>query len=113
MSDCSERTWGVIHNAVEQLEKAWRAGSPPPFPNLPPPGELRQRVLVELIKVDQECRWQVSDRKKIEHAAAPETDGQLVRTGPVEERRKHDRLAREHAGGPQLPAESSTFLSDT
>jgi len=58
--DClSEAAWDAIDQAVWQLEEAWRHASRPDIEAfVPPPGDpLRQQVLVELIKVDQEHRW--------------------------------------------------------
>jgi hypothetical protein len=64
----SEEAWEAIDKAVRQLEKAWQIK---PQPNIgplapPPPDPLRLRVLVELIKVDQEHRWTAGTRQLIE-----------------------------------------------
>ena len=55
----SDAAWDVIDKAVWQLEEAWRHAQQPNISLFVPPwgNPLRQRVLVELIKVDQECRW--------------------------------------------------------
>ena len=52
--------WSLLDEVVEKLEDSWRtssAGGVAPF--VPPKGHaLRERVLIELIKVDQEHRWE-------------------------------------------------------
>jgi len=54
-----EDAWQLVSERVRQLEASWRDGRNPDFAELVPatghPGRLR--VLVELIKVDQEMRW--------------------------------------------------------
>src|SRR4051812_10456802 len=49
-----------LENLASKLEDAWKKGGGPPdlaalLP--PPPSPLRKHALVELIKVDLECRW--------------------------------------------------------
>jgi serine/threonine protein kinase len=60
--------WAVLRAAVEQLEEAWRAGHGVDLCRLVPPiaDPLQERVLIELIKVDQEYRWQKGQRQKLE-----------------------------------------------
>ena len=55
----SDADWDAIDKALRQLEEAWRRASQADIGSLVPPAgnPLRLRVLVELIKVDQECRW--------------------------------------------------------
>ena len=67
MGKQTERTWDLVNDAVRRFEQAWKAAPNPTFPDLPlPETAVRQKVLIELIKVDQEHRWRVGDRKKIE-----------------------------------------------
>jgi len=63
-----DQHWAVLASAVWQLERSWRAGHGADLAQyVPPPDEpLRPRVLVELIKVDQEYRWESGDRKMLE-----------------------------------------------
>jgi len=74
-----DRAWAVIGDAVRRLERAWAVGEPIDWARLvPPPGEpLRRRVLVELIKVDQECRWARGEGHLLEQYLAqwPELQG--------------------------------------
>lgn len=51
--------WGLLDGAVQKLEGAWSTKADPGFANLVPPASdpLRQRILVELIKVDREFSW--------------------------------------------------------
>ncbi len=64
----SEEAWEAIDKAVRQLETAWQVKAQPSIrPFVPPANDpLRQRVLVELIKVDQERRWNAGARQPIE-----------------------------------------------
>ena len=63
-----DRQWATISEAIWQLENSWHADSPIEVSDLVPPSEdpMRPRVLVELIKVDQEHRWEAGDRKMLE-----------------------------------------------
>lgn len=58
----------VVDDAVDRLEKLWKTSSCPDLaPLLPPTGDsARHRVLLELIKVDQELRWRVGIKKPLE-----------------------------------------------
>ncbi len=85
----SEQQWCLVDDAVRQLEEAWQAGPAPPLERfLPSRAEAqRRRVLVELIGVDQEYRWQHGDERRVESyladwpelATSPETVVELVR----------------------------------
>ncbi len=63
-----DQQWAAISNAIWQLETSWHADSPIEISDLVPSAAdpLRQRVLVELIKVDQEHRWKAGERKLLE-----------------------------------------------
>ena len=56
--------WSDVDDAVEKLEDSWRAadgGNIGEF--VPPTGHpQRERILIELIKVDQEYRWEKKAR---------------------------------------------------
>lgn len=58
----------AVDSRVDQFEKLWRAGPNPDFSALvPPEGDpLRTTILAELIKVDQEYRWESGGRKLLE-----------------------------------------------
>lgn len=60
--------WRAIGNAVEQLEDAWSSGSPMSLEDLlPAPGNpFRLRMLIELVRVDQEFRWKSGENWLIE-----------------------------------------------
>jgi hypothetical protein len=64
----SEEAWEAIDKAVQRLEQAWQVKPQPNIGPLVPPvaDPLRLRVLVELIKVDQEHRWTMGTRQLIE-----------------------------------------------
>lgn len=67
-----DAAWQVVADAVDAFERQWQmAGSDDDGPDLRPhvrtvPAELRELVLIELIKVDQEYRWQRNQRKPVE-----------------------------------------------
>jgi hypothetical protein len=77
----SDAAWETIDVAIRQLEEAWRHTSQPDIANFVPPAgnPLRLRVLVELIKADQECCWKSGIPTKIEDYlhAWPELLGQV------------------------------------
>ena len=76
----SDADWEIIDAAIRQLEEAWRHAPQPGIGSLVPPAgnPLRLRVLVELVKADQECRWKSDIPIKIEDYlhAWPELLGQ-------------------------------------
>ncbi len=75
--DDAERAWTVLAEQVEQLVSAWDAGQTAPLldPFLPPrSAALRRFLLIELIKVDLEYRWQ--------HRHMPKTVEQYVAEFP-------------------------------
>jgi hypothetical protein len=55
----TDEVWDAIDRTVWQLEESWHSRSEPDLGAFAPPhgDPLRERVLVELIKVDQEHRW--------------------------------------------------------
>jgi len=63
-----ERSWDAMSEAVEGFEAAWQTAFAPGIAQFLPPADdpLRRRVLVELIKVDQEYRWDSGDRRLLE-----------------------------------------------
>ena len=66
--DLDQRLWPAVEGAVQQLEERWLAGEPATIseylPGLESP--FRRRVLLELIKVDQEFRWKGVEPKLTE-----------------------------------------------
>ena len=64
-ADLDDRGWLVLHQCVRRLEDGWKQGKPPEIePILPPPSDpTRERVLVELIKFDQENRWRAGEQQ--------------------------------------------------
>ncbi len=86
--DEEARIWSVLTNSVQRLEESWDAGIPRPIASLLPDSDydFRRRVLLELVKVDQELRWRVGEPKKTEAYLAewpelaldPEVLGELL-----------------------------------
>jgi len=76
MSDDTQRSvdvlddqhWLAISDAIWQLEHSWQTRSGADLVDyVPAPGDpLRQRVLVELVKIDQERRWEAGEKKMLE-----------------------------------------------
>jgi hypothetical protein len=64
----SDADWETIDAAIRRLEEAWRHAPRPDIGSLVPPAgnPLRLRVLAELVKADQECRWKSGISTKIE-----------------------------------------------
>lgn len=67
-SELSDRDWGLLAEALNALEETWIRNSSADLKEFVPSlsGPLRDRVLVELIKSDQEFRWQNGEQKRIE-----------------------------------------------
>ncbi len=59
MNDLTDAHWDELDKLASKLEEAWKKGGPVDLGVLLPPPEtpLRKQALVELIKVDLECRW--------------------------------------------------------
>ena len=60
--------WSLLDEAVEGLEQAWRTTHSGDIARFVPPAghAVRGRVLVELIKVDQEYRWAAGQKRLLE-----------------------------------------------
>lgn len=69
--ELSHDEWAAISEAVSNFEEMWeRTNTPEIEPLLPPAGSpLRLRVLIELVRVDQEHRWERGDRRQVEDYA--------------------------------------------
>src|SRR5437763_16105890 len=67
--DLDTRRWDHLEDLASRLEEAWKAGAPVALAaNLPPPDDpLRKVALVELIKVDMECRWRHGKAVGLDH----------------------------------------------
>ena len=86
--DEEARIWSVLTNSVQRLEESWETGSPRTIASLLPDSDsdFRRRVLLELVKVDQELRWRAGDPKTTEAYLAewpeltsdPEVLGELL-----------------------------------
>ena len=63
-----EEGYDFLEETVFQLEEAWRTQGVAQLDELvvKPDHPLRERLLVELIKVDQEYRWESGERKSLE-----------------------------------------------
>lgn len=66
--DLDQAGWAAVTSAVRELEESWLAGRDSSFHRLLPEdaGRVRKAVLVELVKVDQEFRWERGDRRLVE-----------------------------------------------
>ena len=64
--DCGQ--WAALADAEQALEESWHSGEAPELGRLLPPADdpSRVRVLVELIKVDQEFRFKNGQQKPLE-----------------------------------------------
>ncbi len=67
-SELSDRDWGLLAEAINALEESWLQDSAADLSELVPKlgGPLRDRVLVELIKTDQEFCWRNGEPKPLE-----------------------------------------------
>jgi len=67
--DLTDAGWQQLEEVVANFESAWQSGMEADLSRFVPPADdpLRRRILAELIKVDQECRWQRGFRKPIEN----------------------------------------------
>ena len=68
MPRTDDRSWFRADEAVQRLEDQWQHTPAPDLTQfVPAPSDpLRERVLLELIKVDQEYRWQAGEQRRIE-----------------------------------------------
>ena len=62
------QVWTMISESVQRLETSWATASSVSLASLLPGQDhsFRRRILLELIKVDQEYRWKSADRKLTE-----------------------------------------------
>jgi serine/threonine protein kinase len=71
--------WALVNEAVEGVEQSWRVARKADLAQFAPPigHPLRERVLVELIKVDQEYQWSADTQRLTETYLTdwPELDG--------------------------------------
>ena len=102
--------WGLLEDAVAQLENAWQKGTSADLAQFVPPlaHPQRLRILTELIKVDQELQWQIGAGKKLEAYLAewPEV-GEVPAL--VSELIESERLARGACGAPALDELQARF----
>src|SRR4051794_13872313 len=62
-----EGTFTRLEEAIERFEKAWQAGGPPALADyLPPDGEARQALLVELVRTDLQFRTKGGEAVRVE-----------------------------------------------
>ena len=78
-SELDQVDWRLLEATVERLEEAWRTNADPQLGRFVPPcaPALRVRILAELVKVDQERRWETGDHRFLEDYLAqwPELAG--------------------------------------
>ena len=67
-AELDEAGYAVLAKATRALEESWRAAPNPDSSHLVPrvSDPLRERVLIELIKVDQDLSWASGGRRKLE-----------------------------------------------
>lgn len=84
--ELDNQNWSTLTAAIEGFEQAWQATSHPHFASFLPagPATLRQRVLVELVKVDQEYRWKCGEQRTLEAYLAEWLELQAVPGAVVE-----------------------------
>ncbi|MDB5342001.1 MAG: serine/threonine protein kinase [Schlesneria sp.] len=74
--------WARMVEAVNRLEAAWKQETSPDLAAFIPAEEdcFRERILAELIKVDQECRWRSGEQRFVEAylSAYPHLAGDAV-----------------------------------
>ncbi len=65
---CSDSLWNVLDTTVERFEDAWRQHGDAALEDFVPEPDCRyrRRVLVELVKVDQELRWAAGQHRLLE-----------------------------------------------
>lgn len=83
-----QSSWETLDQLIGQLESRWRQGQPVKLAelDLPVPGVLRKRALVELIKVDQDFRFRAGEPRRLEEyfrewpelAASPAIAAELI-----------------------------------
>ena len=77
--DLDDQSWAVLADAVGELEQSWQSDAATDIGQLVPTvaNPLRRRVLVELVKVDQEFRWERGEQRRVEDYLAdwPELGG--------------------------------------
>lgn len=67
-ADLSDGDWSIIDRAIIELEDRWRAGRPPQFQDLitSADAKVRTRLLINLIKIDQDLHWSSGQPKPLE-----------------------------------------------
>ena len=69
MADTEDRElWDLIDDATERLEESWKRGNSTDLAEYVPAAKHPHRIaaLIELVKVDQEYRWESGDHKLLE-----------------------------------------------
>ena len=68
VAELDDRAWGLLADAVRRLEDSWQTSGTADLSEFVPPGHepLRQQVLVELIKVDQEFNYDSGHPRPLE-----------------------------------------------
>ena len=101
--------WSALSEAVLKFEEAWkRVSTPDIIPLLRPAGDpLRLRMLVELVRIDQEHRWRIGDKRHLEDYLKdwPEL---LARPRAMTELLQYECLTRFCHDDPPQPADVST-----
>ena len=66
--DLDDQSWAVLADAVREFEQSWHSDAATDIGQFLPTAAnpLRERVLVELVKVDQEYRWEQGEQRRVE-----------------------------------------------
>ena len=93
-SSTEDEEWRCLNEAIRGLEECRRSGAEPDLGRLLPRDEspFRRRTLVELIKIDQEHRYQAASPRLLETYldAVAGTDGRYRLVGGTAGSRVHD-----------------------
>ena len=67
-ADLDDESWKLLDDLLERFEQSWQTAPPPEMTDFVPSAGhgLRERFLIELIKVDQEYRWESGQKTPLE-----------------------------------------------
>ena len=69
--DPLDEDWSALKDAMRRFEDAWRQGPRPAVDDyLPASGQLRSRVLIELVHIDLELRLKAGEAARVEEYLA-------------------------------------------
>jgi eukaryotic-like serine/threonine-protein kinase len=97
--DDTDQVWSILADRAERFLSAWQSGAPPDMAaHLPEePAAIRRLTLIELIKIDLECRWQkLGELRRLDDylIEAPELAAEIPADLIYEEYHIHGRAGR-------------------